>query len=290
VNEDNTMVATCSLDETIKIWSLPDGKLIRTITGHTGQVNNLSFSGDDKTLASGSNDRTVRTWDIETGQQKQVLRGHTAEVIGVYYSPVDGSNVVASTSFDKTVKLWDADLGIEIKTLRGHTMQTNNVAYSYDGKYIASCSDDRTIVIWSADFGKKDPLMTLRGHGAPVLTVLYSFDSKYLASSDQDGVIKIWSMPAGELVRTINAHTELAQDVSFAEDNSLVSASLDEKVKLWNVETGANLMSQDVGIEVWSIDLTSNADIIILGCADGSVRFMVDQNRESGRSNNGGGR
>jgi len=47
VNEANTMVATCSLDETIKLWSLPDGKELRTLRGHLGQVNNVSFSGND---------------------------------------------------------------------------------------------------------------------------------------------------------------------------------------------------------------------------------------------------
>ena len=144
VNDANSMVATCSLDETIKLWSLPDGKEVNTLTGHTAQVNNLSFNGDDSKIVSGSNDRTVRVWNIESGAQEQVLRGHQAEVIGVYWDPTEGSDIVASTSFDKTVKLWDAKIGIELKTLRYHTMQTNNVAYSYDGKYIASASDDRT--------------------------------------------------------------------------------------------------------------------------------------------------
>jgi WD40 repeat protein len=173
VNDANTGFATCSIDETIKTWSLPDGKELRTFTGHIGQVNNISFSGDDKYLASASNDRTVRVWNAETGAQEAVLKGHTAEVIGVYFSQ-DNSTVVASTSFDKTVKLWDWKLGVEIKTLRGHTMQTNNVAYSYDGRFLASCSDDRSIRIWSTDPAKKEPLMTLEGHTAPVLTVLYA--------------------------------------------------------------------------------------------------------------------
>ena len=54
VNTGNTMAATCSLDESIKLWSLPDGKEIKTLRGHTGQVNNISFSGDDKDIASAS--------------------------------------------------------------------------------------------------------------------------------------------------------------------------------------------------------------------------------------------
>ncbi len=120
VNEANTMVATCSLDETIKIWSLPDGKELKTLRGHLGQVNNISFSGNDLWLASASTDRTVRIWDVNTGELLKVLRGHTDQVIGVYFSQDDSARFVASTSFDNTVKLWDWRQGVEIKTLRGH--------------------------------------------------------------------------------------------------------------------------------------------------------------------------
>ena len=68
VNEDDTKVATCSLDETIKIWDLNDGKELKHLKGHFGQVNNISFSGNDKWLASASGDLTVRVWNVETGE------------------------------------------------------------------------------------------------------------------------------------------------------------------------------------------------------------------------------
>jgi WD40 repeat protein len=173
------------------------------------------------------------------------------------------------------VKLWDWRLGTEVKTLREHTKPTNNVAYSYDGKTIASCSDDETIKIWSTDLKTRESIMTLIGHNAPVLTVLYSFDSKYLVSSDESGEILVWEMPEGKLLRRIKAHDELIQDVSFAGDNrTIVSASLDKKVKLWDIHTGENLMTFDAGVEIWSVDLVSDASIIIIGCADGTVRFL----------------
>ena len=124
----------------------------------------------------------------------------------------------------------------------------------------------------------KEPIMTLLGHEAPVLTVLYSFDSKKLVSSDQDGVIKVWSMPDGKLLKSWKAHDELVQDVSFAFDNTtIVSASLDKKVKLWNSEDGKLLWEHNAGVEIWSVDLVYDATTIILGCADGTVRYLEKQ-------------
>lgn len=275
VNSNNTMMASCSVDETIKLWSLPDGKELKTFRGHLGEVNNISFSGNDKLLASGSTDQTVKIWDIESGKELKTLFGHTDQVIGVYFSQDPASTFVASTSFDKTVKLWDVQLGTEIKTLHGHNGSINNVAYSYDHKYIASCGDDQTVKIWSTDLTTKEPVMTLTGHDSPVLTVVYSFDSKKLASSDQNGDIIIWKMPEGAILQKYKAHEKLVQDVSFAEDNiRLVSGSLDKTVKLWNSDTGENLMTMDAGVEIWSVDLVSDASIIVLGCADGTVRFL----------------
>ncbi len=282
VNENNTMVATCSLDETIKLWSLPDGKELRTLQGHFGQVNNISFSGNDQYLASASADLTLKIWDINNGNEINTLKGHTDKVIGVYFSPDDSSTFVASTSFDKTVKLWDVRMGKEIKTLIGHSLPTNNVAYSYDGLYLASCSDDKSIKIWSTDLTTKVPLKTLNGHEAPVLSCIYSFDSKLLASCDQKGNIFIWQMPEGYLLKKIKAHNELVQDISFAQDNhTLLSGSLDKSIKLWDAETGTNLYTKNIDSEVWSVDITSDAGIIIAGCADGTVRYYYKEKTES---------
>lgn len=276
VNWNNTMFASCSVDETVKLWSLPDGKLIRTLVGHLGEVNNVSFSGNDKWLATGSTDHTVKIWDVATGKELKTLFGHTDQVIGVYFSQDAASTFVASTSFDKTVKLWDVSLGKEIKTLRGHNATINNVAYSYDGQTIASCSDDKTIKIWSTDLTSKEPIQTLTGHDSPVLTCVYSFDSKKLVSSDQSGNVFIWAMPEGKIIRKISAHSELVQDVSFAEDNvTIVTGSLDKTVKLWNSDTGENLMVYFLGSEVWTVDLISSAEVITVGCADGTVRLIT---------------
>ena len=110
-----------------------------------------------------------------------------------------------------------------------------------------------------------------------------------IATADERGVVKIWAMPSGELVRSINAHMDLVQDVAFAEDNkTLVTGSLDKTVKMWDIVTGQNLMTMNVGVEVWSLDLTSNAGLIVLGCADGSVRMLKESGSEAGRSNKGG--
>ena len=62
---DGKTIASGSWDDTIKLWEVSTGKLIKTLTGHASLVNSVAFSPDGKTIASGSQDYTIKLWLIE---------------------------------------------------------------------------------------------------------------------------------------------------------------------------------------------------------------------------------
>lgn len=76
INSKSQLLASASLDETIKIWDLQTGHLQNTI--HAGRVTSLKLSPDDQLLTSGSrlshwadgktSSDGVQLWQVATGQ------------------------------------------------------------------------------------------------------------------------------------------------------------------------------------------------------------------------------
>ncbi|MEG4036872.1 AAA-like domain-containing protein [Microcoleus sp. S36b_A4] len=61
---DGEIVATASLDNTVKLWN-KEGILLRTLAGHTGIVTGVSFSPDGTFLVSASHDETAILWNVK---------------------------------------------------------------------------------------------------------------------------------------------------------------------------------------------------------------------------------
>ncbi|MEM5838706.1 hypothetical protein AAHH59_10320, partial [Pediococcus acidilactici] len=85
------------------------GKVIRTLTGHSGWVLSVTFSPDGQILASGSHDKSIKLWQLETEEALCTLTGHEESVESVAFSP-DG-RMLASCSQDTTIKIWQQELG-----------------------------------------------------------------------------------------------------------------------------------------------------------------------------------
>jgi WD40 repeat protein len=103
---DGKQLAIGGADAQIHLFNVAEGKLIRSIPGHTGAVTGLTFHPSGTVLASCSKDRTVRLWNPANGQPltPKPLEGHNAWVQGLVFV-AEGARL-ASIGAEGNVCLW----------------------------------------------------------------------------------------------------------------------------------------------------------------------------------------
>ena len=209
-------IASGLANKKVKIWQT-NGNLLHTLTGHTGQVREVTWHPDGEIIASTSVDNTIKLWKAVDGKLLRTLTGHTATVRGVDFSP-DGK-IIASGGADSTIKLWQFD-GSLLKTLRGHDAPIWGVDFSPDGKIIASASLDKTVKLWNSTDGTL--LKTLTAHSGGVRGVAFSPDRTFLASGSSDRTIILWNLD-----RIINLD-ELAYACNWVRDYLQTNQKLEQ--------------------------------------------------------------
>jgi len=62
------ILATCSADTTVRLWSAENGKALQSLKGHTDWVYALALSPDGELVASGSWNGEVKVWKVADGK------------------------------------------------------------------------------------------------------------------------------------------------------------------------------------------------------------------------------
>jgi WD40 repeat protein len=104
ISANGKLLVSGSRDQTIKIWQLETGELIRTLKGHRDEVCTITLSPDEQIIASGSTDKTIKLWHLETGELLSTFTGHTDTVTAVVFTA--SGEMLVSGSLDKTIKIW----------------------------------------------------------------------------------------------------------------------------------------------------------------------------------------
>jgi WD40 repeat protein len=241
---DGKTALTGAWDDTLALWDLSTGEIIRRFEGHANHVSSVAFSPDGAHVASGDWDGVVIVWDVTTGREIRRLEGHVEEVESVAFSP-DGRELLTGAD-DYTAILWDVDTGEALHHLRGHDHFVSAVAFSPDGQTVATGSYDGTVVLWEAETGTLLRRITVSGEYG-VTGVAFSPDERTLLTGSSDPLVILWDVASGQELRRLVGHALVVNAVAFSPDGRLAvsaagqDAATANEVILWDVASGEEL-------------------------------------------------
>ena len=83
----------------------------------------------------------------------------------------------------------------------------------------------------------------------------------YVFVGYEDGTLTLWSGYEGEILRSFRGHESEVGGVAMSADGKcVVSGSEDKSVRVWDVETGAQLVDEETGHTRMVISVAMNAD------------------------------
>ncbi|RMH70837.1 MAG: CHAT domain-containing protein [Cyanobacteria bacterium J007] len=294
MSPDGKMVASGGQDNTIMLWDLATGQLLRRLTGHGSPILSLAFSPDGKTLASSSNhefnDGTIALWDVETGQLKQSLgRSLVALRVGSLAFSPDGqylaSGHIGFTLLDTAIRIWQLDTGKNVYDLKGHGWEVTSVAFSKDGKLVVSGGADGAIMLWNWRAERR--LRTLnrpddffgslsswfdRSIGI-IWAIALSPNGQMIASGGSQQPIQLWDVQSGKLLRSLTEHEDSVLTVAFSPDGkTLASGGSDCTIRLWKIDTGETIAQFKHLGSVKSLAFSPDGRTLVSGSWDRTVK------------------
>lgn len=191
-----------SYDNTVRIWDIDSGKLLRTLRGHTGSVYSVYVNNGN--IISLSRDKTARVWNTN-GQLIKCLQMYDYTRCNTIFVPD--------------------------KILKGHEDYVYSVCMTSSGK-IVSGSADKTVRVWDMNTG--DIIHKLR-HDDSVYSVCTTNDGK-IVSGSRDNTVRVWDMTTGDLLHTFR-HNNWVSSVCATADNIIISGSWDNTIRIWRKRT-----------------------------------------------------
>ena len=300
------LLVSGSGDGSVRIWDATvkeqkgiNGKISQylpslTLKGHKDKVSNIAFSPDGKLLLTGSVDGTIRAWDITTGSQKYICPGHSEEITGIGISDKDGS-LTTVHSWENQLLHWDINIGCHLSGSYYRNKGMEAISPDANTVVIKDWRAKKRLRLW--DTSKEHVHTILDGHEYSRTALNYRFAfsivGKMLASTtiNRVGIVHLWNISKksdGFLKRlfsntmtiqplhTLDEITGIVGELTFSPDGKmLATGSSDKQIRLWNVETGANLLTLTPDSEHTIRALTFSPDGKILASGGGNLSINL---------------
>ncbi|CZR57132.1 related to cell division control protein CDC4 [Phialocephala subalpina] len=214
---------------------------------------------DDDKILTGSDDTLIHVYDTKTGELRKKLEGHEGGVWALQYE----GNVLVSGSTDRSVRVWDIEKGLCTQVFHGHT------------------STVRCLQILMPEMTGKTE------QGEPIMVP----PKPLIITGSRDSQLRVWKLPeqgskryiqtgppandadCPYFVRVLAGHLHSVRAIAAHQD-TLVSGSYDNTVRVWKISTGETIHRlQGHAMKVYSVVLDHKRNRCISGSMDTFVKI-----------------
>lgn len=270
---DDRLVAMASVDGTGQICYAHNGRPLFRLTEHRGAVFTIAFDPAGTRVVTASADRTARVSDVDLGQ---VFWDHEAQVNTAVFG-LDG-RIIASAGEDGTVRVSETAGGKQIALLASHDGGVNSAAFNFDSTLLVTAGQDATarVTAWQT----ADPPIVLR-QDLEVDAALFTPDgNRVITCTRREATLIDWR--TGEHVMTFAPPPDeraanpfiamVGVDISH-DSRILVTAHYDEKARVWDAATGAQLRSLPHAGVVYTAVFGDDGKVLTASGGDGHARL-----------------
>ncbi|GAB0098602.1 E3 ubiquitin-protein ligase RFWD2 [Sergentomyia squamirostris] len=242
-------------------------------------VSGIEFDKDNEYFAIAGVTKRIKVYDYLA-----VIR----DVVDIHYPVVEmvsnskiscvvwnsyHKNILASSDYDGTVTIWDAVTGQRTKTFQEHDKRCWSVDFNnVDSRLVASGSDDGRMKLWSLLANNSVATLDTK---ANICCVKFNPKSScHIAFGSADHCVHYYDLRhTTKPLCVFTGHQKAVSYVKFLNDQEIVSASTDSRLRLWNVNSPPYSIRSYVGHmnEKNFVGLATDGEYIACGSEDISL-------------------
>lgn len=241
-SHDGRFFASCSSDNTIKLWDLASGRELRTFRA---RVDLIAFSRDGKSLISVGSD--MKLWDLNTGGVRTVAdNGSEGFLLKKKALSADGKTLVVKETGG--VAVWDVSSGVKLRTLTAPD-DIDALDLSADGKVLVIKT--QSVDVWDLTTGDAKPkfswMTDILAKPVPYFpkvlvrdgAVAVSANGNIVAATTRENTLTVWDTSTGRELRSFITTGSSSKLALSPDGHKLLSSASGNNgmIQLWDIAT-----------------------------------------------------
>lgn len=180
----------------VSIFDMEKKKFTHTINAHTGGVETVEFTLDDKYLITGGMEGRLYMWSVATGKKVDTLSHHNDSISAI--ASHENGRWIATAGYDRVIKVFNRSFRTNNYKLISHKEPITTVTF-LSNQRLLSTDKDGVILVW--DIVKASVVTRLAKFDSHITAVCVDKEEKFLFVAGLAGMVALYDLEEGKLLK-----------------------------------------------------------------------------------------